>query len=175
MGNSAARTDFENSIFASQPGLATERWAKPGATHGQDAPTTDQLASERMIGVRPLGQLIKCVINGQALDFLRSGPLLMIESNDLRIPGLVSQLLPQANAKGRQRRIQDFASAVYQDWLVLGPLTQLVYLGVAGDDHLHLVNFPIASNGAPACLLFRPYGNGQGQLAISAPGSFSIQ
>lgn len=165
-----AHTDFENSIFARQPGLATDRFAKaesPG----------EQLASERMMGVRPLGQILKIVANGQIIDFLRGGPLLISENGELKIPGLVSAALPQANLRtGRQKRIQDFASAVYQDWLVIGPLQQLVYCGVAPDQHLHLVNFFPGANGQPAFLLYRlASGGAQGQLAISAPGSFAVQ
>jgi hypothetical protein len=163
-----ARTDWEKTVFAAQPGLATERFGKPRSS-------TEDLASERMMGVRPLGQVLKAVVNGQVMEFLRSGPLLMLENNQLKIPSLVSQALPQADLKtGKQKRIQDFASAVHQDWLVIGPLTQLVFLGVAPDQHLHLVNFFPAANGQPAFLLFRPAANGQGQLAISAPGGFSV-
>lgn len=163
-------TNWEQTVFAQQPGLATERFAKPQTSAGEG-----QLASEQFMGVQPLGQIIKAVVNGQVMEFLRGGPLLMLEGNNLQIAGLVSSGLPQANlAKGRQKRIQDFASAVYQDWLVIVPLVQICYLGT--DNHLHLINFPASPSGQPACLLFRPDPAGtHGQLAISAPGGFLRQ
>lgn len=165
-------TDWEHSVFARQPGLGTERLGTP---QQNDAP----LASEEFSGTRPLGQILKAIVNGQIMEFKDAGPLLaeihQMGNSQLSVPGLVPDTLPQADPKtGRQKRIQDFAVATHQGWLVIGPLTQIVFLAVAPDNHLRLVNFYPAPNGQPALLLYHLQG-AEGQIAISAPGPFRIQ
>lgn len=167
MNATISRTDFESTIFARQPGLAAERFG---------APKTDgnALAYERAAGIRALGTLVKAVINGSVLDFEPGSTLLAEEGASLKIPNLAPALLRPDPKTGKRRRIQDYAASVWQQFYVVGPLEQLVFLSVAPESHLRLVTFYPSGDGQPSLLLFEPRGN-EGHLAIVAPGGYAIQ